>query len=324
MNEPTNSCNLAGCDFASSGSCKLGKKPDECAERAASLDSQFVPISTGLELDGEGASAILRRNWARVIILAGGVKSGKTTLIASLYQQFQCGHFANHNFAGSETLHAWERYCHPSRTTSMASQADTDRTRLEPSFVFVHLRLRALDAHSICADYLFSNVSGELFEAMRDNPQECARAGSLSRADRFLLLLDGDKLAAPATRASVIADARTLVRRLLDTDALSPIVPIDLLASKWDQIMAANVEDAVILQMDQLVNALRTHGKPPQTVGWFRLAARPAAAGQTPLGLADVLLRCNVPLQNLAEPIAVVYQPTDSDPGILRFRGPIQ
>lgn len=323
MNELTKSCGVPGCDFASSGSCKLGKKPDECEERAKSSDSQFVPIPSGLELDGEGASAILRRDWARVIILAGGVKSGKTTLIASLYQQFQNGPFANHNFAGSETLHAWERYCHPSRTASMASQADTDRTRLESSFAFVHLRLGPLNSHGNSTDYLFSNVSGELFEAMRDSPQECARAGSLSRTDRFLLLLDGDKLAAAATRASVIADARTLLRRLLDTGALSPTVPIDLLASKWDQIAGANVEGVVTAALDQLVNALHSHGTPPQTVAWFRLAARPAAPQQMPVGLSDVLTRCLPASPGPAE-ASVPYTPSDSAPGMLRFRGPFQ
>lgn len=323
MSQVSKSCGVSGCDLASSGVCKLGHEPDECKERARSPDSQFVPIQSGLELDGEGASAILRRGWAKVIILAGGVKSGKTTLIASLYQQFQNGPFATQNFAGSETLHAWERYCHPGRTASMASQADTDRTRVEPHFTFVHLRLRAVDSRDGPTDYLFSNVSGELFEAMRDNPQECTRAGCLSRADRFLLLLDGDKLAALATRASVIADARILVRRLLDTAALRTSVPIDLLASKWDRIAAANMEAQVGGLLDQLVNAIRSHGNPPSAIDWHRLAARPAASDQAPVGLSDVLTRCLAPLAEPAIPGAR-YEPAESAPGILRFRGPTQ
>jgi hypothetical protein len=320
MSAVTTHCSVTGCALASSGQCKLGKKPDQCEERRKLADSEFISIPSGLELDGEGASAILRRDWARVIILAGGVKSGKTTLIASLYQQFQDGPFAQHNFAGSDTLHAWERYCHPSRTASMASQADTVRTQLESTFVFAHLRLRPLNSCRPATDYLFSNVSGELFEAMRDNPQECARAGSLSRADRFLLLLDGDKLVAPATRASVIADARTLVRRLLDTRALGAAVPIDLLASKWDQVVAAKVEGVVAGAMNQLVNALRTHSTPPQNIDWFRLAARPTTAEQTPVGLSDVLSRC---LSSETEPIEppALYKPPESAHGILRFRG---
>lgn len=323
MNELINLCRVPGCDLESSGSCTLGTTPDQCEERRKSADSEFISIPSGLELDNEGASAILRRDWARVVILAGGVESGKTTLIASLYQQFQNGPFAGQNFAGSDTLHAWEQYCHPSRTASMASQADTARTRLESSFAFVHLRLRPLDAHGTPTDYLFSNVSGELFEAMRDNPQECARAGSLSRADRFLLLLDGDKLASPAARASVIADARVLVRRLLDTGALSATVPIDLLASKWDRIAEADMEGVVTGPLDQLVNALRTHSKPPQSVAWFRLAARPAAVDQGPIGLADVLTRCLEPSPKLAKAPAP-YEPRNTFAGMLRFRGPVQ
>lgn len=323
MTDIAKSCRVQGCEFASVGTCKLGNQPDQCEERLRAADSDFVSTPSGLELDGEGASAILRRDWARVIILAGGVKSGKTTLIASLYQQFQNGPFASHNFAGSETLHAWERYCHPSRTASMASQADTDRTRLEPNFVFVHLRLRPFNADGAATDYLFSNVSGELFEAMRDNPEECARAGSLSRADRFLLLLDGDKLASPDTRASVIADARTLVRRLLDTGALGAAVPIDLLASKWDQVAKAGVEPILTEILDRLVSALRTHSTPPQSVAWYRLAARPATAEQAPVGLSDVLSRCFEVRRVVARP-APSYDAPDSAPGMLRFRGPIQ
>jgi hypothetical protein len=323
MSNIAKSCHVEGCEFASAGTCKLGNKPEQCETRKKSANSDFIAIPSGLELDGEGASAILRRDWARVIILAGGVKSGKTTLIASLYQQFQNGPFANHNFAGSDTLHAWERYCHPSRAASMASQADTDRTRLEASFTFVHLKLRPLTAADAATDYLFSNVSGELFEAMRDNPEECARAGSLSRADRFLLLLDGDRLAFPETRASVIADARTLVRRLLDTRALGSAVPIDLLASKWDQVERAGVEDVVTQILDLLVTALKSHSTPPQTVAWYRLAARPASAAQTPFGLSDVLCRCVETRLVPAEP-APSYTPAESAPGMLRFRGPLQ
>lgn len=323
MNQISRSCGVSGCDLASIGVCKLGREPDECKERTSSFDSQFVPIPSGLELDGEGASAILRRGWARVIILAGGVRSGKTTLIASLYQQFQNGPFANQNFAGSETLHAWERYCHPGRSASMASQADTDRTRVEPHFTFVHLRLRPVDSLGGPTDYLFSNVSGELFDAMRDNPRECSRAESLSRADRFLLLLDGDKLAALDTRASVVADARTLIRRLLDTRALSTRVPIDLLASKWDRIVAANMEGQVGELLDQLVNAIRSHVNPPPAIDWYRLAARPAASNQAPVGLSDVLARCLAPLAEPTKPIAR-YEPAESASGILRFRGPTQ
>lgn len=323
MTDISKSCRVQGCEFASAGTCKLGNQPDQCEERLKAADSDFVSIPSGLELDGEGASAILRRGWSRVIILAGGVKSGKTTLIASLYQQFQNGPFASHNFAGSETLHAWERYCHPSRTASMASQADTDRTRLEPNFVFVHLRLRPSSADDAARDYLFSNVSGELFEAMRDNPEECARASSLSRADRFLLLLDGDKLVSPATRASVIADARTLVRRLLDTGSLGTAVPIDLLASKWDQVTKAGVESVVTKILEQLVNALRNHSTPPQTVAWYRLAARPASAEQPTVGLSEMLSRCFEARPAAAEP-APSYEPSESAPGMLRFRGPVQ
>lgn len=318
-------CPVEGCDLARSGKCKRGLASAElCDARTAALGASAsggVQLPSGLELDTEGASVFLRRSWGRVVFLAGGVKSGKTTLISSLYQRFQSGPVAGLQFAGSDTLHAWERICHPSRVASMASRADTERTRLEQEFSFLHVRVRPEVPSAEPADILFSNVSGELFEAMRDHPEECERAKCLGRADRFLMLLDGERLCSAATRASVISEARTLLRRLIDTGSLSPRVPIDLLASKWDMVPEDRRVNVGAL-LDGLIGSLKSHTTPPDEAAWHPLAARPSGEDDPSLciGLEDVLKRCAKSIPPTDAPPRP-YEPGQRAGGLLRFRG---
>ena len=62
-----------------------------------------VALSHGSELTLSEASTHARELTTRVVVLAGPVESGKTTILTSLYESFRKGPVAGHRFAGSAT-----------------------------------------------------------------------------------------------------------------------------------------------------------------------------------------------------------------------------
>lgn len=253
------------------------------------------PVSPGLELSPDQTSRMLRARWGQVIFLAGGVKSGKTTLIAEMYERFQRGPFAAHRFAGSETLQAWERFSHLRRLASDADVPDTERTRLEAEFAFVHLRLAP--ESGVHSDCFFSNVSGEKFDAMKDSAEECRKAVCLQRADRFLYLLDGSKLVKPEESASEVAGARSLLRGLLDTATLQAGTPVEMIISKWDVVADSPERARAERGATQLLDQVKAFAIPPRDISICRISARPAQGSSITeaFGIDQILKRCATP-----------------------------
>ena len=89
--------------------------------------SDLIDLPSGKELNEVAANTIAASRSVRVVVLAGPVDSGKTTLLTSLYELFQWGTVADQLFAGSTTLPAFEQRCHLARTVSGGEIADTGR-----------------------------------------------------------------------------------------------------------------------------------------------------------------------------------------------------
>src|SRR5436309_12137608 len=95
------------------------------------LDSEPTSTDTlllrsGAALDADGVAAIGSARSFHLIVLAGEPGSGKTTLIASIYEQFLSGPLDEFTFAGSQTLVGFELRCHESRVDSGLSLPDTE------------------------------------------------------------------------------------------------------------------------------------------------------------------------------------------------------
>src|SRR4051794_25398831 len=103
----------------------------------------MVDLPKGKPLTVEQASEVLRDTGAPVVVLAGAVGSGKTTLVASLHDSFQRAPFADYLSAGSQTLIGFEERCFDSRASSDGESPTTVRTTTEEGQLFYHLRLRA-------------------------------------------------------------------------------------------------------------------------------------------------------------------------------------
>jgi len=190
-----------------------------------------IELPSGQELGTENASVITAARPTHLIVIAGPVGCGKTTLVTSIYESFQWGPFANFQFVESDTLPGFEQRCYLSRLVSGQSESDTPRTRLgDPAF----LHLRVCEVSNDPKDLLLTDLSGESFELARDNTDECRRLEFLKRADHLAILLDCQKLIDPKLRWAVTQDGLTLLQSLLDSEMLPKYAEVDILFSKWD------------------------------------------------------------------------------------------
>jgi len=204
---------------------------------------EFVKLPEGGAFDLLSASVVTCANSTQVIVLAGGIGSGKTTLLASIYEKFQKSPFAGYIFAGSLTLPAFERRCHLARIASERSQPDTERTKgMEDTLL--HLRVRKQDLSYPSQDLLFTDLGGERFRLARDSTEECRRLEILLRADHFVLLMDGEKLAQVEDRLQARASSRSLLRSCLDAQMLGAHSYVDVLFTKWD-LVKCGLEEGV-------------------------------------------------------------------------------
>jgi hypothetical protein len=235
----------------------------------------------------------MRAGRARVIVLAGAVRSGKTTILTSLFESFASGPFAGLRFAGSRTLPGFEQLCHLSRIASGREEADTPRTPLGP-MGFLHLRLRDPGELTTVRDILVTDVSGETFRLARDVESESRKLTVLQRADHLAVVLDGARLANLQTRTRIANDARALLRSCLESNMIGSRTMVELIVSKYDVIQRA--EGSANLQYLSSVREQISSAFSNQVgdLAWHEVAARPSPPdGTLPFayGLETLLTR---------------------------------
>jgi hypothetical protein len=198
----------------------------------------LIDLPTGQELDEVTAMKLQAARPVRLVVVAGPVGCGKTTLLTSLYELFQWKPVSGHSFAGSNTLPAFERRCYLSRIASERSVPDTERTPYG-QVRYLHLRISREIASRQELDFLFTDVSGESFERARDSTLEAQRLTFLRQADHFLLLLDCEKLVRKEKRWEVAHDSMTLLRSCLDSGMLADNCLVNVLWTKLDYLERA-------------------------------------------------------------------------------------
>jgi hypothetical protein len=238
-----------------------------------------LPSGRGYRIGG--ADEITTADLTKVILVAGTAESGKTTLLATVYLMFHIGPFAGYSFAGSNTLIGFEERAHPSRIASGLSEPTTERSKVSE---LLHLRVRKEDRSAPREDLLFCDFWGEDFREARDSVEGCKRLNVISRADAFVLLVDGAKLAKPSARQQAKNDPIALLRNILDCQMLAQAAAVDVVFTKWDEIQgssdpsesesfAKHVEEEMVRRFSSRVKHLR----------FSRVAAHPKHA-TVPLG----------------------------------------
>jgi hypothetical protein len=231
--------------------------------------------------DGEGF-AITSAAPTTVVVFAGAVASGKTTLLAALYERLGRGPLAGQLFGGSRTLPGFERRCHGGRRGSGHVHAQTPHTSLD-ALPWLHLRLRPVEGTGARHDLLLGDFNGEHFNRLISGNVTATEMPFLRRADHVCVTLDGASLADPVARPSHRQHAIDLVQALIRRDQMSQSV-VSLVVTKWDRIRreGADAQIAVDDLTDELV-ALCAAAYPSADVPVALTAARSTIA-ELPLG----------------------------------------
>jgi len=254
------------------------------SEEANVIRPDFFAYPAGDALEGTEAAAVSQAAPTRVIVVAGAAGSGKTTLVAGLYDLFHFGPFAGFAFAGSRSFVGLEKRCHLARIASGQEEPDTERTRRTSSQQLLHLRVKQLNG-SLLSNMLFTDIYGEAFRLAADSTDECRQLGVLKRADHMVLLLDGEKLAEIGGRHQAVSSIDNLLRGCVETEMLDATCHVELVVTKWDLVLKAenpnDVKQFIATKIQWLLNRYATR---LGSMNNFAVAIRPRADSGLTLG----------------------------------------
>jgi hypothetical protein len=200
----------------------------------------MVSLPKGRPLNIAEVSLILRESYTPIVLLAGAAKAGKTTLLASLHDAFQTGPFAGYLAAGSQTLIGFEERCFDSRRASGAAKPSNLRTRPLEGHLYYHMKVRDEALAHPTKQLLLLDMSGEYYERATESLSEAKSLGPIiHRADHFVHLVNGARLASPKFRTYTQSHVSMLMRRLFESNLLDSTTRVDILLTKWDLVLSA-------------------------------------------------------------------------------------
>ncbi|WP_139977631.1 TRAFAC clade GTPase domain-containing protein [Nocardioides litoris] len=252
---------------------------DEYASIPGSPSANLLELGGGLAFSMEDVTEFLEREAGTIVLIAGPVGSGKTTLVVELYARFLYGPFAGATFSGSETLRALDSRHFPALEKSGGVSPTTTRTSDE-DLRLLHLRLNAGGSdHNL----LFSDVRGEFFENVIDGESVQREIPLVRRVDRCLIVVDGERAANPRQRDAVFTEARQLAGGL--RSALSAGTPVAVLCTKWD-LVESKRQESVRFEAERIASFAAGDSHEPIVL---TLSVRPGPPASDITGLVEVL-----------------------------------
>lgn len=217
-----------------------------------------VQFREGEYLSITEAGEVVRASPTSIVVVAGAAGSGKTTLVAGLYELFHKRPFGGYLFAGSRTLPGFERRCHLARLSSGRQTPDTERTRHSEEQQLLHLRVAEVSPLRHY-EILFSDIYGEAFRRAADSADECRKFTILKRADHVAVLIDGKKAISKSERQVAFSAADALLGQCLDTGMLGKKSSVQAIVTKWDLVATASNADANFIdgKLDWLLDRYR-------------------------------------------------------------------
>ncbi len=250
---------------------------DDAGREAEEQQAQsVVRLFSGEELDLEGARQVMVGSLTRMVVIIGDPDSGKTTLLAELWEQFQRGPYNGFLFAGSRTQPAFDRRCHLARIVSGRSESDTERTKPSDDVKWLHMAVRDSELAKPTQHLIFSDVSGEILRRIRDSTEEAARLSVFNRADHVLFLMNGAQLISVDERQRARTNAIMSLRSMLEAGQLGKDSLVEVAVSKWDLVVGkleeANTQDFLDAIKDEITRRFEgSLGK----LSFHNIAARP-------------------------------------------------
>jgi len=250
---------------------------DEAEHDVEEIASSTITLSSGRALSAEIAAKFLL-NWdSRVIAIIGPRETGKTSLVAGIYDLFQSGRIGEINFARSSTLTAFEIACHDARTASRRGVPHSERTR-RGEVLFYHLDVYGGVAND-GVTLLLADRSGEEYSEVADDIANANGLVELHRADVITILVDGARLLDAGRRHSIRMDITMILQGLSEADVLRVDQRIALVLTKLDMVETSENSARAISGFDEIHQHLVTKfaGK-VQGFDIFKVAASPQEA----------------------------------------------
>lgn len=238
------------------------------------------------------AQAVLRDRLCNVIALVGPHESGKTSLIAGIYDLLQEDKVGDYAFAGSSTLHAFERACHDARTASKRDDPHMERTDRGPATYF-HLDLADVSREGK-QTALFANRDGEAYMDTQANPDLAEGYPELRRCDTLTVLADGMKLLDDSERHQVLNDVCLTIRAFEEAGQTRRWQQLAIVLTKIDAVRKAENKvnsERAIRHFERIVADVRQEfGQRFVDIQAFQVSASPKGdVGERGEGMADLL-----------------------------------
>jgi len=206
---------------------------NEGAERSSDQPINMISLFKGEELTIEQITDVTYRFPATKIYILGEHDSGKTTILATLFEMFQAAPFHDFHYAGSLTQIGFERRCFYSRLASKNDDADTERTKAE-EFHFLHIAIKKSYSEKQATHLLISDIAGEKIKRAKSNTQDMEDLAIITDSHHISFVIDGEKLAEIKTRQAVLTQAKTFVRKAIDEKIMDNQTRLAIVVSKWD------------------------------------------------------------------------------------------
>lgn len=300
-------CSNPDCNFASDGKCVEGYEIEECPhigrisiddipeveepDGAIAQPEPTIALASGEALDRDKASVLQRRRVSRSVGLIGPNDSGKTSLIAGVYDLLQEGPVSGAAFAGSSTLIGFEKVCHLARAVSRRTVPHTERTSRGADATFFHLDLHQEDVG--LTSLFISDRSGEDYLAATDQISQANQFFEIRRADCITLLVNGAQLADSGLRHEVRASTPQIIDALVEAGTIRVGCRLAIVLTKKDSVVASQHAERVQRDFEGLVKSIReSHSAYLGEVKPFVIAASPKDCEQVARGegVGDLLL----------------------------------
>lgn len=259
----------------------------------------FIDVYAGTEFSSEDADTVTLRSPAHLVVFAGASESGKTTLLASLYDRWIEGPFAGFQFAGSRSLLGFEQICHLNRLASGGDHPDTPHTPVSDESAYYHLALRGTAPGAERRHVLLSAISGELFRLAKFSREDTERLTFLHRANTIVVLIDGARLAVNEQRLNAQTDASSILESFLDAKMIGSRCRVEFVFSKLDRVVEAGAAALQFLNTTETKLRAKFGDRVPH-LDFRRIAARPEVVpSATPLndGLAEAFTAWTSPTE---------------------------
>lgn len=224
----------------------------EAALKQASDETGALTARSHAMTDRE-ASLLGAARRPTVVLLAGTVSSGKTTLITSLYERFARGPIGATHFAGSLTLPGFEARARGLRP-QVGAKAPMPHTHRD-AVPWLHLRVLGVEPPAM--DLLFGDFDGEVFDRVVQGSDLPGSVPALRRADHLSVVLDGRALVSAVDRP--LAKQRTidLIDVVSNRDVAASPRALSIVLTKLDLLNAAETEARQAAR--QVLKDVRSH-----------------------------------------------------------------